>query len=93
MDLLRTYQGPEITRILCHEDEILIYTSSQNLVVRRTEPAEVAWMYCDVNTFGIQSLSDPRREALIKEQVHCVATTMTQATLRQGRPDGRPRRG
>ena len=93
VNFLSTDQGAEITGILCYEDEILFYASSQYSMVRCTEPPKVTWMYRDVGTVGIQGLSNPRRHTLIEEQLHCVATTMTQESFCQGRPDGRPRNG
>ena len=93
MDFLRADQRAEITSILCHQNEVLFDASSQNRVIRRTKPPEVAWVYCNVGAIGMQGLSNPRRQALIKEQLHCFAATTIQATFFHGRPDGRPRNG
>ena len=93
MDFLRADQRAKITSILCHQNEILLDASSQNRVIRRAKPPEVAWVYCDVGAIGMQGLSNPRRQTLIKEQLHRFTSTMIQATFFHGRPDGRPRSG
>ena len=86
-------KGAEIARVGSHEYEVLLDTSGQYVVIRRTQPAEVARMQRNMIPLGIQGLGNSGGQTLIKKHPHHPAATAAQATFRQGLPDGRPRRG
>ena len=86
-------QSPKIPRIFRDQNKVLFKASGQDLTVRRTQAAEVPRMYGDMYAFGIESLANPRRQALVKKQAHVRAAAGNQPAFRQGLPEGRPRRG
>ncbi len=93
VEILHGNERSEVPCILRYQDEIVIDTSGQYLVVRSAQPAEVAWMQNHVNALGVQRMRDSRGQALIEKQPHGPGTAASQLRLRQGLPDGRPRSG
>ena len=93
VNVLRGNQSAKIPRVFRDENKVPFKASGQNLAVRRAQAAEVPRMYGDMYAFGIESLADPRRQALVKKQAHARAAAGSQAAFRQGLPEGRPRSG
>lgn len=93
MNVLRGDQGAEIARVLRYDNKVHFQASGKDRTVGRAEAAEVPRMHCQMHAFGIESLCNSRRQALIEKKAHDRTAAGNQAALRQGLPEGRPRSG
>ena len=60
---------------------------------RATGDAEVARLLDKMDAFGVEIGGDTRGQALVEKQAHRWGVERMSGALRQGRPEGRPRRG
>ena len=77
MHVLCGDKGAEIARVGRHEYQVLLDTSGQDVVIRRTQPTEVARMQGNMNPLCIQSLGNFRGQTLIEKQPHHLAGTVS----------------
>ncbi len=93
VNVLRGDQRAKIPRVLRYDNKVPFNASGKDRTVGRAQAAEVPRMHGEVCAFGIESLCNTRRQALIEKKAHGRTVAGNQAVLRQGRPEGRPRSG
>ncbi len=70
MNVPRGHEPAKIAGVLRDKNRILLDAPSQDVAIRRTQPAEVSWVHGEMRAFGIQRLRDCWRDALIEKQPH-----------------------
>ena len=70
MNVPRGHEPAKIAGVLRDKNKILLDAPSQDVAIRRTQPAEVSWVHGEMRAFGTQRLRDCWRDALIEKQPH-----------------------
>ena len=78
VDGLRGDQCAKVAGVFRDENEIVVDAALQNITVWHARAAKVARVHGDVISFGVESLGNGGREALVEKQPHGIAATACQ---------------